>query len=246
MSLGSQLVFSYLEKYLAVIIAAAASIVISRYLGPEDVGVFSVCMAMVGLIAVIREFRTDLYVLRLPEPDKASVRAVFTFVAGAGIMLGLGIMLIADALSRFYDDPRIASILAILGLSFMVTPLGSVSQSLLQRGQRFDVLAKVRVVHAVTAGGVSVVLAMQGFGPESMAYGILAAAALNAILSYAASPHSLLPALPWRDFRAIIRSGWPQTATALVDEVAVASPTSCWGGWTTFAMRACSVVPAGS
>ena len=56
MSVRRALLYSYIEKYGSYVIALLSTAVISRLLGPGDIGAFAVGMALVGMVAVIREF----------------------------------------------------------------------------------------------------------------------------------------------------------------------------------------------
>jgi O-antigen/teichoic acid export membrane protein len=231
MSMRRALLFAYAEKYGSYVIALASTVVISRLLSPADVGAFAVAMALVGVVAVLREFGVSTYLVQETDLDARRVAAAFTLTIGIGSALGLVVALLAVPTASFYGDPRLRDILWILALSFALTPLGSVSQSLLTREMRFDVLAWVRLAHGAVAGGVGVLLAWLGYGPLSLAWAALCATIVNAVLSMVARPHPLRLNVNRADLARVVAVGLPATLVSIVDDLINTIPDLVVGRW---------------
>lgn len=217
MSLRRALVWSYLEKYGTFAVGLVSTAIISRLLGPADIGVFAVGMSLVGIVAVVRELGVSTYVVQEAELTSERVRAAFTLMAGMGMALALLVLLISWPAGVFYGDPRVTQILAVLALGFALTPFGSISQALLARDLQFGTLTWIRLLYALVSAAVSIGLAVAGFGPISLAWASVAAAGVNAFVSMAVRPHPMRPTRSPETLRRVLAVGGPATVVAMID-----------------------------
>ena len=224
MSLRRALAFSYLEKYGTYGIGLISTVIISRLLGPADIGVFAVGMSVVGIVAVVRELGVSTYIVQEPELTEERVRAGFTLMSGMGLLLALMLALLSWPMGRFYGDFRVTQILLVLALGFALTPLGGISQALMVRELRFGALTWIRLVVAVASAVVSVAMVRAGLGPISLAWGSVAGAALNAVLSVAVRPHPMRLAWSTSDLRRAMSVGGPATVIAMIESFDASLP----------------------
>lgn len=231
MSVRRALLFSYVEKYGTYVLGIVAAIVISRLLSPADVGAFSIGMTLVGIAAVFREFGVSTYLVQEVELTDGRIAAAFTLTVGTGVVLGLLVAALAEPAAAFYGDPRLRSILYILALSFALTPLGSVSQSLLSRELRFGSLAWIRLAYAAVNASVGILLAWLGFGPVSLAWAALCGVVVNSAASVACRPHTLSLRFGREDMKRVMDVGLPTTAVSIVDDLINTIPDLVVGRW---------------
>jgi O-antigen/teichoic acid export membrane protein len=224
MRLRRALWFSYLEKYGTYVIALAATMVISRLLGPEDVGVFAVGMALVSIVAVVRELGISVYLVQEDALTNERIRAAFSLALLVGVVLALVVFAASIPAGRYYGDERVTSVLAILAISFVLIPFGGISQSLLSRELRFGILTWIRLLHGLVQGGVGATLAWLGHGPVSLAWAAVAAAAVNSIISFAAHPHSCSPIWRFAELKRVLSVGGPATVVAIIDDILTSVP----------------------
>lgn len=224
MQLRRALVFAYAEKYGGFVIGLASTMVISRLLGPEDVGIFAIGMALVGLAAAVRDLGVSTYVVQETDLTDEQIRSAFTVAMLAGFISGALVLAAAIPAGHYYGDTRVTSVVAILSLNFLIMPFGSISQALLSRDMRFDVLAWIRLLFAAMQGGVGAWLSWRGWGPIGLAWASVVAMVSNAIISFAARGHSCRPVLDFLCLRRVVAVGGPATAVAIADEVLAAAP----------------------
>lgn len=224
MTLRRSLAFSYLERYASYLVGLVSTIIISRLLVPADIGVFAIGMALVSIVAVVRELGVSVYVVQEADLSADRIRAAFTLTAGMGLALGLIVLLISGPAGRFYGDPRVTRIISILALGFALTPIGSISQALLSREMRFGTLTWIRLLHGVSASVLSIALVAAGMGPESLAWGLVASAAINGVVSMAVRPHPVLPNLSPAELRRVFSVGGPATVIAVIEDIVGSLP----------------------
>ena len=193
MSVGHAAVWAMAGQYVSFAIMFATSVVISRFfLGPDEVGLFSIALSAGLLLAVVQDFGLTRYVTGLPVFDAreqrrcTSVALVFSFVV-AGIICAA-----AYPLAWFYGMPDIGPLLIIIGASYFFIPFNVVPMALMGRVMRFSGHFSVNVGAALTHAATGLVLAYLGFSAYSLAWATLAAAIAKGLIA-----QGLQPALPF-------------------------------------------------
>jgi O-antigen/teichoic acid export membrane protein len=235
LSIRRALAFAYIERYGTIMIGLLSTMVLSRLLTPAQIGVFSVGMAVVGIVAVVREFGVSTYLVQEAELDDARVRAAFTLALAFGLGLALIVLALAVPIGRFYGDADVTRIMVIVSITFALTPLGGISQALLTRELRFASLAWIRLGHGLVLAGASVAGALAGWGAVSLAWAAVAASVFTAIASMSVRPHPIRPNLQRTDLARVFGVGSAATAISVVDEVMAALPEVVLGRMQTLA-----------
>lgn len=181
MSARRALFFSYIDRYASIIVAFIASMIIARLLTPIEVGIFSVAMVLVGFLSPFRDFGASQFVIQCKELNNEILNTTRAIQFALGVLLAVLIFASSGWVAEFYGEPRIKDIMLLLAITSLLMPVGALSMALLNREVRFKALAVVRFSGAFIAAVTSVLLAWQGYGPISLAYGALAGAAATSI-----------------------------------------------------------------
>ena len=224
MTVRRALAFSYAEKYGSFVLSLLSTMAISRLLGPAEIGVFSIGMALVSLVAVVREFGISTYLLQEAELNEQRIRAAFTLTVGLGVGLSLLVLLLSIPAGRFYGNADVTSVVAILALNFALTPFGGVAQALLTRDMHFGTLTWIRLSQSMILAAGSVALAAAGLGPQSLAWGAVMATLSNVVMSYLMRPHPIRLTFARADLRRVFAVGGPATAIGIIDDIDASLP----------------------
>lgn len=220
----SSLLFSFIEKYALLLLGIAGGMIISRLLTPAEIGVYSVGAVLLGIAQVLRDFGVGQYLVQERELNEEKLRAVLatSFLCAwslAALIAGLG-----EALGQFYREPRLASVLQLLAVNFLLIPLTSVTLPMLRRQMRFRAICAINLTHGLCHFGVSVTLAWHGFGYMSLAWSSVAATVAALLVSVLVRP-AQLPWLPARKgMGKVFAFGAYATGGTLIDEAGVAAP----------------------
>ena len=68
------LLFSFAERYLAIVIGLASNLVIARLLTPLEIGVYSVSLAVISIAQVLRDFGVAGYLVQERELNEDHIR----------------------------------------------------------------------------------------------------------------------------------------------------------------------------
>lgn len=217
MSSRTALAFSFLDRYVGLLLSVASSMIVARLLSPAEIGVFSIAMVVLSFISAMRDLGAGQYLVQERELTTERIRATWTVQLGLGIGFALIVLAGAVPVAHFYGEPRLREIMFVLALNFAISPFGSLTYAWLMREMRFDSLAMMRFAGGLTGAIVSVLLAWRGFGPISLAVGNLAATIANALIAVAYRPASF-PWLPgFGEVRRVLSFGTKLSITTVVN-----------------------------
>ncbi len=175
---------SGLTYALTFIVDFGVSIAVARLLTPQEVGTFSVAMAAIVLTQILRTAGVNVYIVQARTLGPPQVAAALGLAMMISATLGIAVAAASGQIAGFYKEPAMQTVLQVASLGFLLVPIQSVSTGLLMRDLRFGHVAAGSLAGTAVGGTVTVLLALNGFGPVSMAIGAFAnismATAINA------------------------------------------------------------------
>lgn len=182
-------------------------------------GVFVLAMSVAAVLTSLRTFGVGTYLIREPDLDLSKIRSAFGVMLLVSWSLGIALYLGRQVVADFYERPGIAAVMAVLALSFVVSPFGAPALSLMTREMRFRTLHNIGLVSSVVGTLLSVVLAYLGHSSMALAWGLLATTFLHSTFCLLAVPDRgwLRPSLAhWRQ---IVSFGGTLSLGSLVSTV---------------------------
>jgi O-antigen/teichoic acid export membrane protein len=179
-------------RVVVVALSFATVVIVSRLLTPEEIGIFSVTVALVGLGHVFRDFGVAHYLIQTPEVTVQRKRAAFTVTLALSWTVALLLVLLKPAAVHFYDDQRVGQVLLLLVVNFLILPFGAQLRTLLQRDMQFKKLAVVNLSNHFVQSLTTVAAAWAGASYMSMAWGSIAGNLANVAVLILISPKGAL------------------------------------------------------
>jgi len=177
------------SQYCLFAIQFATSVIISRFfLKPDEIGLFSVALAAAMIVAIIRDLGLTRYIGRHPTADADTVRHCTVIAVAFSFVIGALIMALAAPAARFYGEPRLFGILGLIAASYVLAPWSIVPVALLSRRLDFRATFTIDFAGAAANSACALTLAVLGFSAESLAWGMIAQAAMRAIVAQAWQP----------------------------------------------------------
>lgn len=160
----SSLVWKFLERGSAQLVAFVVSLVLARILGPSDYGIVSLVLVFtsISLVFVQGGFNTALVQRKnLVELDYSSALIVSTAMAAALYTL---LFLAAPAIASFYGDPIVMQVLRVLALILLPGAYNSIQIAYATRNFMFRKLFLANLISGVASGSLGIALAFAGAG----------------------------------------------------------------------------------
>jgi len=216
--------YSFGEKYTLLLLNTIGAMVLARLLTPADIGVYAVGAVLVGLIQVLRDFGVGPYVIQEKELTEEKLRAVLGVALTVAWLLAALVLAASGPAAHFYRDPRLADVLELLAVNFVLIPFSAVALPYLRRQLRYKAIYAINVVQCTAQLVCGVVMASLGFGYLSLAWGAVAGGVATLLAGVCLRPKDL-PWLPsWRGARRILHFGAINTAGTVIDEAGLAAP----------------------
>lgn len=172
---GGAVVFGamLLQKLLGLLLLA----IMARLLTPRDYGLMGMVLAVTAFLQIFSDAGLPLATIQKADLTHPQLSAMFWLNLGLGLLLGLGIFVLAPAVAWFFHEPQLRPVAGWLALSFPLTALGAQHGALLQRKMAFTRLMLTEMAGLLAGGAAGLLLAWQGYGIYALVAQVLATAA---------------------------------------------------------------------
>jgi O-antigen/teichoic acid export membrane protein len=169
------LLWAFLREAMNFLIVLPTSIVLARLLSPGEFGIAAIAYVFLALGARLTQFGLNASLIRLKHVRPEHSSTVFVASLALGATAWGTLTALAPSIGAFVRSEEASRIIPIGGLTFLISALAVVPNTLLSRDMRYRELAWCEWVGTITNGVVAVLLAWNGFSFWSIVYGLLAA-----------------------------------------------------------------------
>lgn len=224
MKIMGALLYSSAGQYVTSILTLVKILVISRLLGPEEIGVFAIAMSIIFFAQTLRTVGIGEYIISLKEVHEAELRTCFTILICMSSAFAVLFWVLAAPTAAFFDAPALEDLLKLLTAYFFISPLGMITQAQFYRAMRFKELAAIQVATAVADVILVIGFAIYGFGPLSLVFGYIGGglAALATICWFDRKTILFRPL--FKGVGKIARFGVPLTFSTMLNQTGVFAP----------------------
>lgn len=179
---ASGMIWTALQKYSTMFIQFVSGIILARLLSPSDYG----CIGMLAIFMTLAEavincgFGSAL--IQKTNPTQEDYSTVFFWNLGIATLMYIVLYLCAPAISRFYGIEILCPVLRVQALVLFVHAFTLVQSNQLRKKLNFKLISIVTVLTSISALGVTVYLAYNGFGVWALVAQNLVTASIPAIV----------------------------------------------------------------
>ena len=138
--------------------------ILARLLTPADYGLLGMATVIVIFLGRFADFGTGSAIIQRRDLDDKQLSSIFWLNVLLGTALGGLLFVMAPLVARFYDEPNVQPVIAVLALTLPLQALAIVPNFLLRRRLQFNRWV-VQGLSAVLIGGVAgIVVAVLGGG----------------------------------------------------------------------------------
>jgi O-antigen/teichoic acid export membrane protein len=228
-SVRHSLFYSLLQRYFSFIIQFSSNIIIARLLLPEEIGVFSLSLAALGIIQVMREFGIGRYLIQEKNLTDDIVRTAFGLMIVISWTFALGVFLTRGFIADFYNRPELADIILVMLINFIILPFGQPARALLNREMQFKKTFYIDTASVAVHAVVAVTCAYLGFSSMSLAIAGVSGTAVSAIMALMMHPRHLKLKPSLKEWRRILSFGIFATSSSIIGTIGNSSPEIVMG-----------------
>lgn len=163
---------------------------LARLLAPAEFGLFAFAILYLTYVDTLGDLGTGAALVHWPSRQADAAQVTFAVSVVMGVALFLLTFALAPTVAAFFQTPSGASVLRVLGVSFVIKGLGNTHDALCRKQLRFRARLVPEVALTGVKAAVAVALAVAGLGVWSLVWGQLVGMTLWTIL--------LWRAVPWR------------------------------------------------
>lgn len=160
----------------------AQTAILARFLDPADFGLMAVVMVVIGFSQAFQDMGISNAIIQRQKISHTQLSSLYWLNIASGVVLGLLILVISPLVTEFYDEPRIAGLMAILSSVFVLVAIGSQYRVLCQKEMDFRTMEIINVIAAITSLAISIPLAVHGFGVMTLVVAMLSQAGVGSAL----------------------------------------------------------------
>jgi O-antigen/teichoic acid export membrane protein len=220
-AIRNSLLWSLGGRYLTLVLQLVSFFILARLLTPEDIGLYSVAAALIGLTQVLREFGISSYLVQEKELTEARIRSAFTISLLLSVLICLVILGLAGPVSAFYRDSRLEQVVQVLGLSFLLIPFSSTAQAILSREMKFQALFWISTTSSVLSQLAALTMAFYGLGYWSLVWASLLATVISSIGAAIAARGGFVHRLAVSEWRRIVSFGGQSVLGRIISEISL-------------------------
>ena len=157
----------------------AGTVVLARLLTPDDYGLFGMVMVVVGFAEMFKDAGLSMATVQKDQISHEQISTLFWLNLMISTFLGICVMLASPLVARFYGRPELTTVTSALAISFIIGGLIVQHQALLIRHMYFDRIASIQILSQIVSLGVTIVLALLGWGYWALIGGTITSSLVN-------------------------------------------------------------------
>ncbi len=175
-------------KILSQVISWAITIYVMRILSPSDYGLMAMAWVCLGFIGLFNEVGLGAAIIQKKDLSQDDLSSICWGVLAINMVLCLFALLSASFVSDFYQEPRVADVLRVASIGFLIRGVSLVPNNILARDLAFSKQSQADLIASVSGAVATLGLATEGFGVWSLVFGILVQDIVKTLLSFFFQP----------------------------------------------------------
>lgn len=202
-------------RFLSQVLAWAITLLVVRLLAPTDYGLLAMASVFVAFLTMFSEFGLGPAVVQRRDIDDLLLKRVFGVVLVVHVLLTLALVLAAPLIADFYREPRVAGVVRVLSLQFLISAFVVIPDAMLQRRMEFKNRSLLDFSATVINGVTTLGMAFAGAGVWALVTGSLVGQFWKMIGINRLSPFAHWPSFSMKGMRSMLRFGGHLTAAGV-------------------------------
>lgn len=149
------------------------TIYVVRILSPSDYGLVAMAGAYMSFVLLFSEWGLSAAIVQKRELGRQDLSDVAWAVLAINVALYALSYAAAPLIAGFYNEPRVAAVIRVAAIMFIVRSIGVVPSNMLSRELVFNRQSQAELVANILGAVATLMLALQGFGVWSLVYGTI-------------------------------------------------------------------------
>jgi O-antigen/teichoic acid export membrane protein len=157
------------SRFATMLIQFATTIILARFLVPEDFGVVAMCSVFLNLSTLLVDSGLGGSLIYYQDSGKKDFDTVFWFNLAISFLLYISLFACSNLIADFYGHPIISSIIKVSGLALFLHSFCLIQNTLLMKELQFKTHTKLVIFATFSSSICVIILACNGFGVWAIA-----------------------------------------------------------------------------
>ena len=175
-------------RVLSQAISWTITLYVIRILSPSDYGLVAMAGVYIGFISLFNELGLGAAIIQKKALSQDDLSSICWAVLSINLILYVFAVLSAPLVADFYNEPRVAEILRVASIVFIIRGVSLVPNNILTRELAFSKQSQADLIANASGAVATLWLATEGFGVWSLVYGILVLEIVRTLLSFVFRP----------------------------------------------------------
>ncbi len=195
--------------------------ILARLLNPKDFGLVGMVTAVTGFVGLFRDFGLSAAAVQRTNVTQEQASTLFWINLLVGTMLALVVLAMSPFVVRFYHEPKLFGVTAVLSTVFLFSGAGAQPSAILERQLRYTTLSVIDIVSLLAGILTGIGMALRGYGYWALVATTTVTPLVYTICVWISA--AWVPGMPRRQvgMRSMMRFGGTLTANSVVMYIAL-------------------------
>ncbi|EET61725.1 polysaccharide biosynthesis protein [Marvinbryantia formatexigens DSM 14469] len=162
------MLWRFAERIGAQGVSFLVSVILARFLLPEEYGVVSLIMVFTSILSLFIDAGFKNALIQKKDADQLDYSTVFYFNVGMGILLYLVMFGAAPAIARFYGEYTLVPYIRVMSLTLILGGINGVQQAIVAIRMQFKRFFYATLGGTLVSAAVGIWMAYRGYGAWSL------------------------------------------------------------------------------
>ena len=213
----SNLIWRFLERTGAQLVAFIVAIVLARILTPEDYGTIALITVFTTILNVFVDSGLGSALVQKKDADNVDFSTVFYTNVIFCIILYAVLFFVSPLIADFYKRQELTAVIRVLGITILISGVKNIQQSYVSKTLQFKKFFFATLVGTVIAAIVGVWMAYHGFGVWALVAQQITNLSIDTILLWITVKWYPNFVFSFERLKGLFSFGWKLLVSALID-----------------------------
>lgn len=215
----SNMIWRFLERTGAQLVALIVSIVLARILTPEDYGTIALLLVFINILNVFVDSGLGTALVQKKDADNVDFSTVFYTNVCFCIILYTIMFFFAPLIAKFYKNESLVSLIRVLSITILISGVKNIQQSYVSKTLQFRKFFFATLIGTITAAFIGIWMAYHGFGVWALVAQQLTNLGIDTILLWITVKWRPNFVFSFKRLKGLFSYGWKLLASAILDTV---------------------------
>lgn len=216
-SILTNLVWKFGERIAAQFISLLVSVMLARFLSPNEYGVVALVMVFITIANVFVSSGLGNALVQKKNADDVDFSSVFFVNLGISFLIYGFMFVIAPAIGKFYGMNILTPVVRVLSLRIPIAAINSIQHAYVSKNMLFKRFFWSTLFGTVLSGIVGVMMAIYGFGVWALVAQYLVNTCMDTIVLWITVKWRPVKKFSWKKVKTLINYGWKMLVSGLLD-----------------------------